>query len=160
MHTNLRSFIQVLQKEKEIIEVTAPVDPVLELAEIQRRVVEAQGPALLFTRVKGSNFPVVTNLFGTQRRLELAIGSRPEIIVKKALAALERLMSPKLGVLWQERDWLLDLLRCGVKKVNPRKAPVLECCQRKEQVDLGQLPALVSWPEDGGSVYHLTSSLY
>ena len=57
MHRNLRSFIEHLRREKDIVEVTAEVDPYLELAEIHRRVVEEAGPALLFTRVKGSAFP-------------------------------------------------------------------------------------------------------
>ena len=50
----------------------------LEVAEIHRRVIAAEGPALLFTNVQGSDFPLVTNLFGTARRAELAFGARPE----------------------------------------------------------------------------------
>ena len=57
-----------------LVEISAPVDPVLEAAEIHRRVIAAGGPALLFTNVKGAAFPLVTNLFGTARRAELAFG--------------------------------------------------------------------------------------
>src|SRR5687767_3034618 len=72
MHKNLRSFINKLREEKELIEIEAQVDPFLEIAEIHRRVIEAEGKALLFKNVKGSIFPVVTNLFGTAKRIELA----------------------------------------------------------------------------------------
>ena len=77
MHKNLRSFLETLRKENEIFEITAAVDPYLEIAEIHRRVIEESGKALLFQNVKGSQFPVVTNLFGTKKRIELAFGSRP-----------------------------------------------------------------------------------
>ncbi len=61
MHKNLRSFIEVLRRENELIEIEAEVDPYLELAEIHRRVIEEQGKALLFKKIKKSTFPVVTN---------------------------------------------------------------------------------------------------
>jgi UbiD family decarboxylase len=60
MHPDLRSFLDNLRRENEITEVTAPVDPYLEIAEIHRRVIDQQGKALLFRNVKGSKFPVVT----------------------------------------------------------------------------------------------------
>ena len=53
MHQDLRSFIEALRREGEIIEVSCPVDPFLEIAEIDRRVIEQGGKALLFTNVKG-----------------------------------------------------------------------------------------------------------
>ena len=69
MHRNLRSFLELLRREGDLVEVGAEVDPDLELAEVHRRVIERGGPALLFKRVKGSRYPVVTNLFGTERRI-------------------------------------------------------------------------------------------
>ena len=60
MHQNLRTFIESLRKEDEIVEISSEVDPYLEIAEIHRRVIESQGKALLFTNVKGSTFPVAT----------------------------------------------------------------------------------------------------
>ncbi len=77
MHSNLRSFIDLLRRENDLAFIEAELDPYLEIAEIHRRVIERGGPALLFKRVKGSRFPVVTNLFGTARRTELAFGSKP-----------------------------------------------------------------------------------
>ncbi|HWQ41574.1 MAG TPA: UbiD family decarboxylase [Desulfosporosinus sp.] len=148
MHANLSHFIETLRKENQIIEIEAEVDPYLELAEIHRRVIEEEGPALLFKRVKGSAFPVVTNLFGTRRRVDLAIGPRPEETVQRAVSALHRLLPPKPSVLWQERDWMLSLAKSGLRTVAQKYAPVLEIQERS--VDLTRLPVLTSWPEDGG----------
>jgi UbiD family decarboxylase len=80
---DLRSFLDLLKKEGELRVIDAEVDPCLELAEIQRRVVERQGPALLFTRVKDTDFPVVINMFGTPRRIELAFGVEPTRIFRQ-----------------------------------------------------------------------------
>ncbi|HBV86990.1 MAG TPA: 4-hydroxybenzoate decarboxylase [Desulfosporosinus sp.] len=148
MHANLRNFIETLRREKQIVDIEAEVDPNLELAEIHRRVIEEEGPALLFKRVKGSAFPVVTNLFGTRGRVDLAVGPKPEVTVQRAVAALDRLLPPKPSVLWQEKDWMLSLAKSGLRTVNPKHAPVLEI--RESQVDLTRLPVLTSWPEDGG----------
>ncbi len=71
---DLRAYIDVLKREGEVIFIDDPVDPFLEIAEIHRRVIEKGGPALFFKNVQGSSFPVVTNLFGTERRIELAFG--------------------------------------------------------------------------------------
>ena len=60
MHASLRTFLDLLTRENEIITIKAEVDPYLELAEIHRRVIDEAGPALLFERVKGSRYPVVT----------------------------------------------------------------------------------------------------
>lgn len=148
MHINLRSFMDTLRKENELIEIDAEVDPYLELAEIHRRVIEEEGPALLFKKVKGSPFPVVTNLFGTRRRVDLAVGPKPEEIVKRAVQALNQLMPPKVKTLWKEKDWLLSFANIGLKQVLPSQAPVLQV--RENEVNLHTLPVLTSWPEDGG----------
>ena len=79
---DLPAFLQILKKESELLEIDARVDPYLEIAEIHRRVIAQGGPALLFTNVVNSQFPVVTNLFGTNRRMELAFGKRPQQFVK------------------------------------------------------------------------------
>ncbi len=71
---DLRSFLDQLRRDGDLTVVEAPVDARLEAAEIHRRVIAAGGPALLFTNVRGADFPLVTNLFGTARRAELAFG--------------------------------------------------------------------------------------
>ncbi|HEX6279228.1 MAG TPA: UbiD family decarboxylase [Pyrinomonadaceae bacterium] len=146
MHSNLRSFIDTLRKEGEIVEVSAEVDPYLEIAEIHRRVIDGQGKALLFTNVKGSAFPVVTNLFGTVKRIDLAFGRKPQDFVKRAVHLVEDLVPPKLGKLWGYRDMAVTGLKLGTKRV--RNAPVLQ--SRQGEVDLDKLPLLQLWHEDGG----------
>jgi len=127
MHKNLRSFIDSLRRENELVEILAEVDPYLELAEIHRRVIEQQGKALLFQNVKRSRFPVVTNLFGSRKRIDLAFGKKPEKFVKRAVEAAEHLIPPKPKTLWQYRDLAFAALKFGTKKTG--SAPVLEVRQ-------------------------------
>src|SRR6185436_8196108 len=103
MHANLRSFLDLLRRENDLLTIETEVDPYLELAEVHRRVIERGGPALLFKMVKGSSFPVVTNLFGTQKRIELAFGKRPEEFVKEMVAVAETLIPPNASNLWRHR---------------------------------------------------------
>ncbi len=146
MHRNLRSFLQTLKNENQLVEVSASIDPYLEIAEIHRRLIEEQGSALLFTNVKGSTFPVVTNLFGTVKRIELAFGRKPLEFVRRAVELPEILLPPKFGELWKNRDLGFSALKLGTKKV--RNAPVLE--SRQTPVDLERIPFLQLWHEDGG----------
>ncbi len=146
MHKNLRSLIDLLRRENDLAEIVVEVDPYLEIAEIHRRVIENEGKALLFRRVKGSDFPVVTNLFGTRKRIDLAFGSKPLEFVKRAVHAAENLLPPTPAKLWEYRDLASSALKFGTKVV--RKAAVLE--SRQESVDLEKLPLLQLWPEDGG----------
>src|ERR687896_2707518 len=113
MFADLRLFIDQLRRDRDLVEITAPVDPVLEAAEIHRRVIAAGGPALLFTSVKGANFPLVTNLFGTARRAELAFGPRPLAFIKRVVHLAETLLPPTPSKLWNARDIGLELARIG-----------------------------------------------
>src|SRR5439155_9028858 len=103
MHRNLRSFLDLLRRENDLLTIDAEVDPYLEIAEIHRRVIDRGGPALLFKRVKGSSYPVVTNLFGTPKRIELAFGSKPEQFIKQLVSVAESLLPPNRSKLWQQR---------------------------------------------------------
>ncbi len=147
MHKNLRSFIGLLKKENDLVEIEAKVDPYLEIAEIHRRVIDEQGKALLFKRVKGSKFSVVTNLFGTAKRIDLAFGKKPQDLVKRVVEAVEVLLPPKPKELWKYRDLAFSALKLGTRKV--RRAPVLEVCDNP--ANLEELPLLQLWHEDGGS---------
>ena len=146
MHKNLRSFLDTLKKENELTEITAGVDPYLEIAEIHRRIIEQGGKALLFKNVKGSKFPVVTNLFGTVRRIDIAFGNKPKEFVRRAIEAAEVLIPPKPKKLWKYRDLVISALRLGTKKTD--RAAVLEA--RQNPVDLEAIPFLQLWHEDGG----------
>lgn len=94
---SLPEFISILRAEHEVVEISCPVEPNLEIAEIHRRIIERGGPALLFTNVNGSSFPLITNLFGTTRRVDLAFGQRPEELVKELAALPHTMMPPSLG---------------------------------------------------------------
>ncbi len=128
------------------MEVDAPVSARLEVAEIHRRVIAAGGPALLFTRVEGADFPLVTNLFGTARRAELAFGPRPFRTIRRLVELAQTLLPPTPGKLWGARDIAAQALRVGLRRV--RRGPVTERLTRDVRLD--RLPALTCWPEDGG----------
>lgn len=146
MHKNLRTFLGALRREGQLREITAQVDPHLEIAEIHRRVIEGGGPALLFSNVRGSKFPVVTNLFGTVPRIELAFGPKPQEFVRRAVELVEVLIPPKIGELWNYRDIAWTGLKLGVR--GKSYGPITE--GRMEPPDLEQMPLLQLWPDDGG----------
>ena len=146
MHRNLRTFLDLLTREKEIITIEAEVDPYLEATEIHRRVIEREGPALLFKRIRGSKYPVVTNLFGTARRIELAFGPKPEALVRDLTKIAEALLPPRGAELWKHRSVARELLKLGTR--NTSRAPVTDVIDRP--ADLNELPVLTTWQEDGG----------
>jgi 4-hydroxybenzoate decarboxylase subunit C len=146
---NLREFLRVLRKLGQVTDITVPCDPELEIPEIHRRVIEENGKVLFFHNVKGSPFPLVTNLFGTRERMSYAFGPNPEAFVRRVAALPHELMPPSLAKLWGARSLIADGLKIGLK--NRSHAPVLqhelEICPGK---GLKLLPALKLWPEDGG----------
>ena len=143
---DLRAFLDQLRRDGELRVVDALVDPRLEAAEIHRRVIAAGGPALRFTRVRGSELPLVTNLFGTARRAELAFGRRPGRLIRRLVELAETLVPPTPGKLWRARDVAAEALRIGLKKRSG--GPVTEVVTRDVRLD--RLPVLTCWPEDGG----------
>ena len=76
MQRNLGGYLEDLRSSDDLVEIDVPVDPHLEVAEIHRRVIAADGPALLFRNPIGSRFPLVTNLFGAQRRVQIGFGDQ------------------------------------------------------------------------------------
>jgi len=146
MHPSLRTFLDRLTRENEIITIKAEVDPYLELAEIHRRVIAEGGPALLFTRVKGSRYPVVTNMFGTERRIDIAFGPKPEALVREMVHIAESILPPNISELWKHRSVASDFLKLGTR--NTSRAPVAQVVDRPARLD--QLPVLTTWQEDGG----------
>jgi len=143
---DLRAFLARLGRAGELAEIEVEVDPELEIAEIHRRVIAAGGPALLFRKVKGSSFPVVTNLFGSKERVACAFGSEPERVVN-AIARLPReLLPPTFSALWKQRGLLSTFSRIGLSR-RP-SGPVVQQAQVPPR--LTSLPALRTWPRDGG----------
>ena len=143
---NIADLLECLKRERELLVIDIPIDPCLELAEIQRRTVAQQGPALLFTDVRGTKFPVATNLFGTRRRIDLAFGEEPGRLLKRIADAVEIMASPSVSALWSLRDLIKTGLSAGTRK--RRSGPVLECVMNPAR--LKALPQIQSWPMDGG----------
>src|SRR6476660_8323891 len=146
MFSDLRLFIDRLRRDTDIVTVDAPVDPHLEAAEIHRRVIAAGGPALLFTNVKGSEFRLVTNLFGTARRAELAFGERPLRLIKRLVDLAHTILPPTPAKIWRARDLGMELLKIGLKR--GKGGAVTEVVT--DEVRLDRLPVMTTWPEDGG----------
>ena len=143
---DLRAFLDQLRRDGDLVTVESEVDPHLEVAEIHRRVVAGGGPALLFTNVKGSGFRLVTNLFGTARRAEMAFGERPLRLIRRVVELVETIMPPTPAKLWGARDVGMELLKVGTRRRST--GPVTE--RVTQDVRLDRLPALTCWPEDGG----------
>ena len=146
MYTDVQTFLEALKREGDAVEIDAEVDPTLELAEIHRRVIAAGGPALVFRNPKGHNVPVVTNLFGTKKRVEMAFGPRPLAFVQRAVSLVHELIPPTLGKLWRERNFFMQGLGIGTRRVG--YGPVTEVVESPP--DLMTIPMIKSWPEDGG----------
>ncbi|MBL8136248.1 MAG: UbiD family decarboxylase [Acidobacteria bacterium] len=146
MFPDLRTFMDRLRADADLVTITAPVDAHLEAAEIHRRVIAAGGPALLFTNVKGRGYPLVTNLFGTERRATLAFGEHPMRFIRRLVDLAQTIMPPDAAKLWGARDIAGSLLKVGLKRQS--LGPVTEVVTRDPRLDT--LPALTCWPDDGG----------
>ncbi len=150
MYQDLGEFIQLLEKEGELVRVTVPVDPELEITEIADRVMKNNGPALLFENVRGSDIPVLINAFGSEKRMAMSLGVSDLAEVTQEISALISL------AMEGEHDSLLGKLKVLPKlnelaKLFPKtvtKAPCQEVVM--EEPDLNKLPILKCWPLDGG----------
>src|SRR3989304_803561 len=147
-YKDLRNFIEVLKKKGLLKRITAEVDPVLEIAEINDRVVKTGGSALFFEKPKNSKFPCVVNLFGSYERMKLAleVDSLDEI----GLRMLEFLEPDIPTNLIEKLKTLPKLKRLAdflPKYVN--SGPCKEVIFR-ENLSLNVFPILKTWPDDGG----------
>jgi len=144
---DLRGFISLLEESGELARVTVETDPHLEIAAITDRVCKSPGGgrALLFEKVKGSAFPVVTNLFGSPRRSALALWTdHIQSLADRVAAELAQFPG-------QPSEERLRLLVDNPRYL-PRLVPKPPCHEVvvSQAVDLRMLPALKSWPRDGG----------
>jgi len=142
---DLQSYIAELERTGQLRRVTAEVDPYLEVSEIVQRVVREEGPALLFERVRGASFPLVMNLFGSMRRIELALGRHPQEIGRELIGTVQQLNPPSLGAFWRARGVLARARFMRPRVV--RSAPVQQVI---EPPALTRFPNPTTWPRDGG----------
>jgi 4-hydroxy-3-polyprenylbenzoate decarboxylase len=147
-YRDLRDFLHKLEKKDELKRVSTEVDPVLEITEISDRVVKAGGPALLFERPKGSRIPVVTNLVGTERRMNLALEVESLEEVASRVRSFIDVQSPQ-GLL-EKVKMLPKLAELG--SFFPKSVRSGECQEvvRTENFSLDEFPILQCWPQDGG----------
>jgi 4-hydroxy-3-polyprenylbenzoate decarboxylase len=144
---DLRDWIGHLRREGELVEVTAEVDPHLEVAEITDRVTKAGGPALLFTNVRGSRMPLLINQFGTERRMCMAFGvERLDDLGRRVTDVLE--MQPPEGLVDKVRA--LGRLK-SLADSRPRSVSRGPCQEVVlDPPSLESLPVMTCWPGDGG----------
>jgi 4-hydroxy-3-polyprenylbenzoate decarboxylase len=140
-YPSLRACVNDLQRTGQLVRIEQEIDPYLEAAEIQRRVYQAQGPAVYYARVKGCRFPMVSNLFGTL--------ARTRFLFRDMLEAVRHLVELKVdpAAFWKKPWRFRDVPRTlwFLRPQRVRSGPVLA-----QETMVSQLPQLVSWPSDGG----------
>jgi len=149
---SLRGFIELLEKNDELIRIEAEVDSNLEITEIADRVVKNDGPALLFENVKDSDMPVLINAFGSYKRMELALGVEN---LNQIGSRIEAYLNTPVPENFIDKLKTLPLLKelSDFFPVTVKNAPCQEVI--KEDVDLSEIPVLKCWPEDGGKFFTL-----
>jgi len=149
-YQDLREFISELEKQGELKRIATPVDAYLEITEICRRTLDKDGPALLFENVNGSDIPVLANLFGTTRRVAMAMGQEDLAALRelgKLLADLKQPEPPKgLKDAIEKLPVLKQVLNMPVKSV--KKGQCQEIVIEGDDVDLSKLPIQTCWPKD------------
>jgi 4-hydroxy-3-polyprenylbenzoate decarboxylase len=151
-YASLREFLERLEKAGRLVRVTAPVSTVLEMTEIQTRVLAEGGPAILFENVikadgTPSDMPVLVNLFGTVERVAWGMNREPHELreVGETLAFL-RQPEPPGG--WREALEMLPLLKT-VMAMKPRDSGTAYCQEivlTGDDIDLARLPIQTCWP--------------
>ncbi len=151
-YASLRDFIDRLEREQRLVRVTTPVSTVLEMTEIQTRLLAEGGPAVLFEHVidaagKRAGMPVLVNLFGTVERVAWGMDREPSQLraVGETLAFL-RQPEPPGG--WREALDLLPMVKT-VLAMKPRtvsSAPCQEVVLQGSDIDLSLLPIQTCWP--------------
>jgi 4-hydroxy-3-polyprenylbenzoate decarboxylase len=150
-YADLREFLTVLEREGELVRVAHEVDPRLEITEILNRLLAAQGPAVLFEKVKGSSIPLLANLFGTVKRVAMGLETDEAGLeeIGKFLAFLQHPEPPKGFVdAIKHLPFYGRILHLAPKTVS--RAACQEVVLTGDQADLGILPILFCWPDDGG----------
>ncbi|MBT4701038.1 MAG: UbiD family decarboxylase [Rhodospirillaceae bacterium] len=151
-YASLRDFLDKLEKDGQLVRVSEPVSTVLEMTEIQTRLIVDGGPAVLFENVfredgSASDIPVLVNLFGTVERVAWGMNRKPDELreVGETLAFL-RQPEPPGG--WREALEMLPLLKT-VMAMKPKitgSAPCQEVVWTGDDIDLGKLPIQTCWP--------------
>ncbi len=149
-YQDLRDFISQLESQGELQRIQTEVDPVLEMTEISDRVLRGGGPALLFENPKGSDVPVLTNLFGTTKRVAMGMGEDSVTALRevgKLLAMLKEPDPPKgMKDAWEKLPLYRKVLDMAPKE--RKSAPCQKIIHEDEAVDLSRIPVQTCWPGD------------
>jgi 4-hydroxy-3-polyprenylbenzoate decarboxylase len=148
---SLRAFVQALEEAGELVRIKTFVDPVLEIAEITDRVSKTpdRNKALLFENT-GTAFPLLINSMGSERRMCMALGvAHLDDVMKDIEDLLKKIATPKSGIIGK-LAMLPELGRFA--SYMPKVVSGRGACQEvvMSAPDLGLLPVLKCWPEDGG----------
>lgn len=141
LHRSTRDCIEDLRQGGRLLEIAEPLSSNLEIAEIQRRVYERGGPALLFTNVVDSKFPMASNLFGSLEQARYLFRDT----LDRVRRAIELKIDPNEFFRRPTRYWNMPWVAWNMLPKQVSRGPVLA-----NQCNLDQLPALKSWPMDGG----------
>ena len=148
--SDFREFLDYLEQHGELKRITYPVNPHLEMTEIADRVLRSQGPALLFENPIGYDIPVLCNLFGTAKRVAMAMGREETTELREIgeLLAFLREPEPPKGIrqFFNVLPKYKQVLNMPVKRRS--SAPCQELIFKDDEVDLTQLPIMHCWPGD------------
>jgi 4-hydroxy-3-polyprenylbenzoate decarboxylase len=146
-YNSLADFVQVLAQQGELKRITYPVKAELEITEIADRVMKSNGPALLFENVIDKKISLLTNAFGSMKRMALALGVDN---VEEIAREIEKLIRTKPPKSFRDKLSLLrELIRlAGIPPRIVKDAACQETIAREP--DLGILPVLTCWPGDAG----------
>lgn len=151
-YKDLRDFLAQLESTDELKRVTTEVSPYLEMTEICDRLLKTGGPAILFENPKGHNIPVLGNLFGTPRRVAMAMGKESVEALREVGKFLTYLKEPdppkSLKDTWDKLPVLKQVLNMAPKVLS--NAPCQDIIWEGKDVDLGRLPIQTCWPRDAG----------
>ncbi len=142
---DLQEYIKYLGAIGDLKRIKTEVDPILEITEISSRVIKEKGPAIIFENVKGSPFPLAINLFGTEERVELALGRKPREVGEELVYLFEKLNPPSIKSFFSILPKAFGLLSMRTKSVRNGIVQQVE-----EKPDLDRLPVIKCWPKDGG----------
>jgi 4-hydroxy-3-polyprenylbenzoate decarboxylase len=153
-YTDLADFVRDLERSGELIRVKAPVDPHLEVTGIVQRVLREQGPALLFENPTRGKMPLLMNLFGTTSRMCKALGVDSLDEIGDRIADLLKPEMPQGFGGFRDALGKAAQLR-NVPPKHVKNAPCQDVVLKGDEVDLGLLPGVLSWPDDGGVFLNL-----
>lgn len=150
---DLHGFISRLESTGELTRISVPVDSSLEIAAITHRICKQQhgGQGLLFEHPKGASFPVATNLFGSTKRVCIALGiENPGELTVTMSTLLDRIQTLDTGSLDRQIAALPEFSRFAPIAATEREPALI----RMDPPHLSRFPFLQSWPGDGGASGH------